>query len=310
MTILVTGAAGFAGGHLVEALAGAGEIVAWTRTREPADTIRPLASWQRVDLLDREAVRNAVTRLKPGAVYHCAGAPNVAHSWEDSVTPLDSNVLATHVLLDALRRTGVRSRVVIPGSATVYAPSASPLTEDSPVRPANPYAWSKLAQEQLGLIAGRDDGLEVIVTRSFNHTGPGQSGEFAAPSFARQIARIERGGVEPVIKVGNLETQRDMSDVRDMVRAYMAVMERGAASTVYNVASGTARSGRSILDALIERARVPVRVETDPARLRPSDVPLMVGDASRLRTTTGWQPQIPFDRTLDDLLAYWRSVAV
>jgi len=309
VTTLVTGAAGFAGAHLVEALAGTGDVVAWTRTREPADTIRRLAVWQRVDLLDRETVQDVIGRLKPGRVYHCAGSAAVAHSWEDSVTPLRSNVLATHLLLDALRRTGSRARVVIPGSATIYAPSTAPLTEDSPVRPANPYAWSKLAQEQLGLMVGRDDGLEVIVARSFNHTGPGQRGEFAATSFARQIAHIERGGVEPVIKVGNLETQRDMSDVRDIVRAYVALMERGAPSTVYNVASGSARSVRSILDALIERANVPVRVETDPARLRPSDVPIMIGDASRLHSATGWFPQIPFDRTLDDLLAYWRTVA-
>lgn len=309
MTILVTGAGGFAGAHLVEALAGTGDVVAWTRTQEPADILRRFAVWERVDLLDRETVQDAIGRLKPGRVYHCAGSADVAHSWEDTVTPLASNVLATHLLLDALRRTGSRARVVIPGSATVYAPSMTPLTEDSPMRPANPYAWSKLAQEQLGLMVGRDDGLEVIVARSFNHTGPGQRGEFVAPSFARQIAHIERGGIEPVIKVGNLDTQRDMSDVRDIVRAYIALMEQGAPSTVYNVASGIARSVRSILDALIARANVPVRVETDPARLRPSDVPIMIGDASRLHSATGWRPQIPFDRTLDDLLAYWRTVA-
>jgi GDP-4-dehydro-6-deoxy-D-mannose reductase len=199
---------------------------------------------------------------------------------------------------------------VIPGSATVYAPSASPLTENSPVAPVNPYALSKMAQEQLGLISGREDGIDVIITRSFNHTGPRQSAAFAAPSMARQIALIEAGKVQPMIKVGNLDAQRDMTDVRDMARAYATLMDKGTPSTIYNVASGIARSMKSILDALVARARVTVRIETDPSLLRPSDTPVLIGDATRLRVATGWQPQIPFERTLDDLLTYWRATTV
>jgi GDP-4-dehydro-6-deoxy-D-mannose reductase len=310
VTILVTGAAGFAGSHVVQALAATGDVVAWRRATPPPDEIAPLATWQQVDLLDRDEVRAAIQRLKPEAVYHCAGAPNVAHSWRDTVTPLSSNVLATHRLLDALRRTGSRCRIVIPGSATVYAPSMEPLTEQSPVAPASPYAVSKLAQEQLGLRAAGEDGLDVIVTRSFNHTGPRQSAAFAAPSMARQIALIESGVVAPVIKVGNLDAQRDLTDVRDVVRAYMALMEKGASSTVYNVSSGFARSMRSVLEALIARARVTVHIETDPSLLRPSDTPVQRGDSARLRAATGWRPEIPFDQTLDDLLTYWRAVTV
>ena len=310
MTILVTGAAGFAGSHLVQTLAGAGNVIGWTRATPPPEEIAPLAAWQQVDLLDRDAVRAAIYRAKPDAVYHCAGAPNVAHSWRDTVSPLSNNVLATHILLDALRRAGSRCRVVIPGSATVYAPSTSPLTEESPVAPVNPYALSKLAQEQLGMISGREDGIEVIVTRSFNHTGPRQSAAFAAPNMARQIALIEAGAAEPMIKVGNLDAQRDMTDVRDMARAYAGLMEKGTPSTIYNVASGVARSMKWILEALVARARVIVRIETDPALLRPSDTPVLLGDASRLRTATGWEPQIPFERTLDDLLTYWRAITV
>jgi len=310
VTILVTGAAGFAGSHVVQTLAGAGNVIGWMRATPPADEIAPLATWQQVDLLDREAVRAAIYRAKPDAVYHCAGAPNVAYSWRDTVSPLSNNVLGTHILLDALRRAGSRCRVVIPGSATVYAPSTSPLTEESPVAPVNPYALSKLAQEQLGMISGREDGIEVIVTRSFNHTGPRQSAAFAAPNMARQIALIEAGAAEPMIKVGNLDAQRDMTDVRDMARAYAGLMEKGTPSTIYNVASGVARSMKSILAALVARARVTVRIETDPALLRPSDTPVILGDASRLRTATGWEPQIPFERTLDDLLTYWRAVTI
>ena len=310
MTILVTGAAGFAGSHVVQALAATGDVVAWRRATPPPEEIAPLATWQQVDLLNRDEVRAAIQRLKPEAVYHCAGAPNVAHSWRDTVTPLSSNVLATHRLLDALRRTGSRCRIVIPGSATVYAPSMEPLTEQSPIAPASPYAVSKLAQEQLGLRAAGEDGLDVIVTRSFNHTGPRQSAAFAAPSMARQIALIESGVVEPVIKVGNLDAQRDLTDVRDVVRAYMALMAKGTPSTVYNVSSGFARSMRSVLDALIARARVTVHIETDPSLLRPSDTPVLLGDSSRLRAATGWRPEISFEQILDDLLNYWRAVTV
>jgi len=306
--ILITGAAGFAGSHVVEALGGREDVVGWIHHTPPPQEIAPLATWERVDLLNLSEVRGAIARLKPSAVIHCAGAPNVAHSWRETVTPLSANVLATHHLFDALGRTGARSRVVVPGSATVYAASPTALTEDSPVAPSNPYAVSKLAQEQLALRAAREDGVDVIVTRSFNHTGPRQSAAFAAPNMARQIAMIEAGVAEPVIKTGNLDAQRDFTDVRDMARAYVAVLRHGAPSALYNVASGTARVMRSVLDALVARARVKVRIETDPGLLRPSDTPIVLGDATKVRDATGWRPEIPFDQTLDDLLNYWRGV--
>lgn len=308
--VLVTGAAGFAGSHVVEALGGREEVVGWTHRAPPPQEIAHLASWHRVDLLNPAEVRDEIARLKPSAVVHCAGAPNVAHSWRDTVTPLSANVLATHHLFDALRRTGTPCRVVVPGSATVYAASTAALTEESPVGPSNPYAVSKLAQEQLALRAAREDGVDVIVTRSFNHTGPRQSAAFAAPNMARQIALIEAGFAEPVVKTGNLDAQRDFTDVRDMARAYVALLRHDAESTLYNVASGTTRMMRSVLDALVARSRVHVRVETDPGLMRPSDTPIVLGDATRLRRETGWRPEIPFDRTLDDLLNYWRSVTI
>jgi GDP-4-dehydro-6-deoxy-D-mannose reductase len=308
--VLVTGAAGFAGGHVVQALAGHYDVVGWTHHAAPPPEITPLATWHQVDLLNAAAIRDAVARFKPSAVIHCAGAPNVAHSWRDTATPLSLNVLATHHLFDALRRARAACRVVVPGSATVYAPSTSALTEESPVAPSSPYAISKLAQEQLAFRAAREDGVDVVVTRSFNHTGPRQSAAFAAPNMARQIAMIEAGVAEPVIKTGNLDPQRDLTDVRDMARAYVALLHHGAPLTLYNVASGTARVMRTVLEALIARARVKVRIETDPALMRPSDTPILLGDATRLRQATGWRPEIPFDQTLDDLLNYWRSVTV
>jgi len=306
--VLITGAAGFAGSHVVEVLGGSGDVVGWMHHAPAPPEIERRAAWQRVDLLNPWEGREAIGRLKPSAVIHCAGAPNVAQSWRDTVTPLAANVLATHHLFDALRRTGTPCRVVVPGSATVYAASSTALTEESPVAPSNPYAVSKLAQEQLALRAAREDGVEVIVTRSFNHTGPRQSAAFAAPNMARQIAMIEAGVAEPVIRTGNLEAQRDFTDVRDMARAYVALLRQGAPSMLYNVASGTVRVMRSVLDALVTRARVKVRIETDAALMRPIDTPIVLGDATRLREATGWRPEISFEQTLDDLLNYWRSI--
>ena len=187
-------------------------------------------------------------------------------------------------------------------------PSTSPLTEEARSALSNPYAVSKLAQEQLALRAAREDGLDVVMTRSFNHTGPRQSAAFAAPNMARQIALIEAGLAEPVIKVGNLDARRDFTDVRDMARAYVSLMQKGVPSTVYNVSSGVALPMKSVLDALVARARVEVRVEPDPALMRPSDTPVLLGDSTKLRQTTGWRPEIPFEQTLDDLLNYWRGV--
>jgi GDP-4-dehydro-6-deoxy-D-mannose reductase len=305
--VLITGAAGFAGSHLLDLLAGRHELAAWSRSSPPADR-RGMARWQQVDLLDRDATRAAVRTLRPSVVYHCAGTAHVAESFTDTVTPLANNVLGTHHLFDALRRASLPCRIVLTGSALVYGRSDEPLRETSSIAPASPYAVSKLAQEQLGLRALAEDGLSVIVARPFNHTGPRQKPSFMAPGVARQIATIERGDIEPVLRVGNLDAVRDLSDVRDVVRAYAALMESGTPGEVYNVASGAGHTMREVLEALVSRSSVPIRIDIDPARFRRNDTPVLVGDAGRLREATGWSPQVSFDRMLDDLLAYWRSV--
>ncbi|HEY1308916.1 MAG TPA: GDP-mannose 4,6-dehydratase [Vicinamibacterales bacterium] len=304
--VLVTGASGFAGGHLLQHLASPDTVVAWSRSTPPRE-LAQLARWRRVDLLDRDDVRHAIASLRPSHIYHCAGVPHVAESWLDTSRALEGNVLATENLLDALRRAEVAGRVLLPGSSAVYATSNELLAEDHPLSPASPYALSKLAQEELARRAFREDGIEIVITRSFNHTGPRQSGAFAAPSIARQIAIIEAGLVEPVIRVGNLDARRDLTDVRDVVSAYVALMRAGVAGSVYNVASGVARTIRSLLEALVARSKVAVRVEMDPSRIRPNDVPMLAGDYTRLTLATGWRPSISFDQMLDDLLAYWRE---
>jgi GDP-4-dehydro-6-deoxy-D-mannose reductase len=304
--VLITGASGFAGGHLVEHLAGSLEIVGWARSA-PGPELAGLADWHTIDLLDRDRVRKAIANLRPTAVFHLAGAPQVAESWRDGAKPLEDNVLGTQHLLDGIRRAGLKCRILVTGSAAVYAPSAAPLKEDDPIAPASPYAVSKLAQEQLALRAFTDEGLDVVLVRPFNHTGPRQRPAFVAPSMARQIAMIERGLVEPVIRVGNLDARRDFTDVRDMVRAYAAVMRLGKSGEIYNVGSGVGRGIRSLLDALLSRSRVEIRVETDAARLRPAETVSTIADIERLRAQTGWQPQISFESMLDRLLGYWRA---
>lgn len=303
--ILITGASGFVGVHLIEKLRGASDVVGWARTDPPAAVAG--VRWQRIDLQDRDAVHAALRALKPRQVYHLAGASQVDRSWTSPSEPLAVNVLGTHHLLDGLRRSGHGCRVLVTGSAAIYAPSLTPMDESAPTAPDSPYAVSKLAQEMLCGRAVIEDDCDVVVTRSFNHTGPGQAPEFLASSVARQIALIERGRQEPVIRVGNLDPRRDVTDVRDVVRAYVDLMARGVSGEIYNVASGTARPVRDIVSALVAVARVPVRIEVDPERVRPVDNAVLTGDASKLRALTGWAPEIPFEQTIADLLNYWRQ---
>jgi GDP-4-dehydro-6-deoxy-D-mannose reductase len=305
--VLITGASGFVGRYLVEALNGAHDVVGWARREMPAQ-LAGRVRWMQIDLRHRDVVHRALRDLRPARLFHCAGAARVDRSWVSPVEPLESNVLATHYLLDGVRRAGGGCRVLVTGSAAVYAPSRTPIAEEGRVGPDSPYATSKLGQEMLALRSVVEDGLEVIVTRPFNHTGPRQEPAYVAPGIARQIARIERGLQPPILQVGHLDTRRDLTDVRDVVRAYVALMERGTSGEIYNVASGTAHRIGDLADRLVASAGVPIRVEIDAVRVRAVDNPTLVGDASKLRRTTGWQPEIPFERMLSDLLGYWRGV--
>lgn len=305
--ILVTGAAGFAGSHLVDLLTASGaEVIAWHRPGgSPPRQGASGARWDAVDLLDRDQVAAAIARARPSAVYHCAGAAHVGRAWDATTATFATNVLGTQHVLQALERAGDGARVMVPSSALVYKTADHALTETDPLLPSSPYGLSKLAQEML---AARTNGaLPILITRPFNHFGPRQDPHFVASGFARRLADIEAGRWAPEIAVGNLEARRDLTDVRDTVRAYQLILERGQPGRPYNICSGRAISIRELLDRLIARARVPVEVKVDPARYRPNDTPLLLGDPSRLRDELGWTAEIPLEKTLDDLLEYWRS---
>jgi GDP-4-dehydro-6-deoxy-D-mannose reductase len=308
---LVTGARGFAGGHLANHLAKSGiAVTGWMRPKK-GSVVDPFfdcsIQWQEVDLLDRESVVRTLTDLKPTLVYHCAGAAHVGESFTAVRDTLADNVLGTHHLLDGLRVARVKARVLITGSSLVYRQSDRPLKESDPIGPATPYALSKLAQEMLGLRSIHEDGQTVFLTRSFNHTGPRQNSSYAAPGFARQIALIEKDRLPAEISVGNLEASRDLHDVRDTVRAYCDIVERGRPGEAYNVCSGRAFRISDVLERLLKISKVPVKVRIDPSKQRPHDNPVLIGDPSKVAGELGWQPAFDLDRTLADLLDYWRK---
>jgi GDP-4-dehydro-6-deoxy-D-mannose reductase len=299
---LVTGATGFAGGHLVALLSSLGiRARAWGHRAAPAGD--GSSEWTAVDVLDRQAVRAALDASRPSAIYHCAGIADVHGAWSAPASALRVNALGTHNLLESARELGLDCRVLVTGSALVYRQSLDPITEDHPIGPTTPYGVSKLAQE----MTARESPVDTLLARPFNHAGPGQSPAYATSAFAQQIAEIEAGRREAVLRVGNLDAKRDITDVRDTVRAYHALIERGAVRRPYNVCSGRTYSMRALLDVLLSLARVRVRVETDPTRLRPSDTPVVHGSHARLTADTGWQPQIPIEQTLSDLLDHWRA---
>jgi GDP-4-dehydro-6-deoxy-D-mannose reductase len=305
--VLVTGAAGFAGSHLIDSLAGDGAtIVAWYRPGGRPPRSAAQTTWRAIDLLDFEVVQRAVDDARPAVVYHCAGATHVGRSWDLTERTLAVNVRGTHFLLKALSAADRPTKVMIASSAMIYKATTDPIREDYPLAPTNPYGVSKLAQEMLGRRASNER-VRVTIGRAFNHIGPRQDPSFAASGFARQIAEIELGLRNPEVIVGNLDARRDLIDVRDVTRAYRTIIDRGLPDRTYNICSGRAIAIGEILDMLRARAHVPIQVRVDADRFRPNDLPVLIGDASRIRDELGWRPAISLTQTLDDLMAYWRS---
>jgi GDP-4-dehydro-6-deoxy-D-mannose reductase len=309
-TVLVTGVSGFVGPHLARALVASGARVVGLGVEPEPPAGVPLEGWHVADLREPAAVARAVARSQPAAVVHLAGQSSAARSFEDPATTFEANVAGTRNLLEAVRAGAPTARLLIVGSSEVYGPQpeGSRAGEETPFAPVSPYAASKAEADRLAEASGQgEQALDVIRVRAFSHTGPGQSPAFVVHAFAQQIAAIETGRTAAVLRVGNLEVMRDLSDARDVVRAYVALLERGTRGAAYNVCRGEGVKLTEVVRRLVGLARVAIRVEVDPARLRPADIPWLVGDPSRIARDTGWRAELPLERTLQDVLEEWRG---
>ena len=295
MRALITGAGGFAGGHLA------------AHCRASGDDVIEASRRSGTDLRDAGAARAAVEHARPDVVYHLAARAHVGESWEDPASFLRDNLGMALNVLEAVRAEAPRATVVAVSSGELYgAPSALPVTEDAPLRPQNPYAVSKTSADLLAGLYADAHGLRVIRPRAFNHAGPGQEPTYAIASFARQAAEAAERGEDPIrFRTGNPDTRRDYTDVRDVVRAYRLLAER-AEPGAYNVCTGRSTSAREILELLAQAAGAGLDHHVDPALVRAHEVMEVRGDPGRLRAATGWEPEIPLERTLADTVAWWR----
>jgi len=340
LRVLITGITGFAGSHLAEyGLTQDGvEVYGTCRWRSRLDNLQDLAGQGKLnnlveerietpqalaslakpgavnllqcELTDAYSVHHLIAAVQPERIFHLAAQSFVLTSWNAPAETFQANVIGQINLFEAIRLVGINPRVHIAGSSEEYGlvyPHEVPMKETNPLRPLSPYAVSKVAQELLAWQYFRSYGLQTVVTRGFNHSGPRRGQVFSTSSFAKQIAEIEKGKRQPVIYVGDLESQRDWTDVRDMVRGYWLALEKGLPGEVYNIGSGVTRRIGDMLNILLSLSSHDIAVRQDPARLRPSDVKILWADVTKFRQQTGWEPKIPFEQTMRDLLDYWRA---
>ena len=320
MRVLVTGITGFAGSHLADyALAHHPGVEVhgtrrWRSKEDAADHLVGRVMFHECDMTDAHNVYQVVEKVKPDRIFHLAAQSYIPASWDSPAETFHTNVVGQCNLLESikhLRPSGYDPIVLIAGSSEEYGKVAEdqlPITESTPLLPLSPYAVSKVAQDYMGYQYWQSYHIRAIRMRAFNHEGPRRGEVFVISNFCKQIAEIEKEVRRPVIQVGNLEAVRDFTDVRDTVRAYWLATEACEPGEVYNVASGQGHRIRDVLTALLGIAkRADIRVEQDPQRMRPSDVPVLVGDSTKFRRLTGWKPVIPFAQTIQDCLEYWRS---
>ncbi len=314
--VLVTGVTGFAGSHLVDYLLSRRDcelhgIWRWRSRTESIEHLKPGdITLHECDLRDATSTFDVVARVRPDWIFHLAAQSFVPTSWVAPTESLTTNILAQVNLFEAVRRLDLKCRIQLACSSEEYGmvlPDEVPIQETNPLRPLSPYAVSKVTQDMLGYQYWMSWKVDSVRTRGFNHEGPRRGPVFVASDFAKQIADIEKGRKPPVLNVGNLEAKRDFTDVRDMVKAYVLALEKCEPGEVYNICRGRAWSIREVLDLLLARTKVKIEVRQDPVRLRPSDVPILLGDNSKFVRATGWAPEIPFERTLEDMLEHWRA---
>lgn len=316
MRVLITGITGFAGSHLAEYILAnhpEAEVFGTVRWRSRMDNIAAVQDKVRLieaDIKDMVSLKAALAESRPDRIFHLAAQSFVPTSWKCPAETFAINAIGEINLFEAVLALDLKPRIQVAGSSEEYGQVFSdeiPMRETNPLRPLSPYAVSKVAQDLLAFQYYKSYGLRTVRTRGFNHTGPRRGDVFVTSSFAKQIAEIEKKRRPPVIHVGNLEAKRDFTDVRDMVRGYWLALERGVEGEVYNIGRGQSFSMKEVLDLLMSLSRAKMEVKVDPARLRPSDVPVLLSDSSKFVDLTGWRPVIPFKQTILDLLNYWRE---
>ena len=316
MRVLITGITGFAGSHLsdyilenhpdVEVFG----IVRWRSRMDNILHIQDKIKSFEADLKDMGSLKKCLAEIKPDRIFHLAAQSFVPTSWTCPAETFAINSIGQINLFEAVLSLKQTPRIQIAGSSEEYGqvfPHEVPMKETNYLRPLSPYAVSKVAQDLLGWQYFKSYGMDVVRTRGFNHTGPRRGDVFICSNFAKQIAEIEKGKREPVLFVGNLEAKRDFTDVRDMVKAYWLSLEKCEAGEVYNIGSGNSYSMNEVVDLLLALSEKEIKIQVDPKRMRPSDVPILLSDSSKFRAATGWEPKIPFQQSLEDLLNYWRE---
>jgi GDP-4-dehydro-6-deoxy-D-mannose reductase len=315
MRVLITGITGFAGSHLADFCLARKDvelfgIIRWRSRTENIEHIWDKLKLLECDLRDATSTRDAIEEIRPDYIFHLAAQSFVPTSWNAPTESLVTNIIGELNVFEAVRKIKLDCRIQIACSSEEYGmvlPAEVPIRETNPLRPLSPYAVSKVGQDMLGYQYFMSYKMDIVRTRGFNHTGPRRPPIFVCSDFAKQVVDIERGLREPIIRVGNLDARRDFSDVRDIVRGYWLALEKGTPGEVYNVCSGRSYRIGEVLDMLLGLAGVRAEVRKESLRMRPSDVPHLEGDFGKFKADTGWSPEIPFERTLRDLLDFWRS---
>ena len=313
--VLITGITGFVGSHLAELLLAKGLEVygteRWRSRTENIEHIKDKIKLIKTDMRDAHSVETLISKVQPDYVFHLAAQSFVPMSWSAPMETLETNAMGTINLFEAIRKSKVDTRIHVAGSSEEYGmvyENELPIRETNPLRPLSPYGVSKVTQDMLSYQYNKSYGLKIVLTRAFNHTGPRRGEVFATSNFSKQVAEIEKSLKKPVIEVGNLDARRDFSDVRDVVKAYWLSLHKCDFGEVYNICSGKAISIQELLDMILGFSEIKnIKVVQDPSRMRPSDVPNLEGNCDKFKKKTGWKPEIPLERTIEDLLNYWRE---
>ncbi len=315
MKVLITGMTGFTGSHLADFLLEKGKIEVhgierWRSKTDNIEHIRDKVILHECDIRDASSVRKTINEVKPDRIFHLAAQSFVPTSWSAPAETLSTNIIGELNIFEACLQIGINPQIQLACSSEEYGlvyKDEVPIKEENPLRPLSPYGVSKVGQDLLGYQYFMSYELNIVRTRAFNHSGPRRGEVFVCSNFAKQIAEIEKGRKKPIICVGNLEAKRDFTDVRDIAGAYWLALEKGEPGEVYNICSQKAYSMKEILNMLLSQTKLEIEIKEESSRMRPSDVPILLGDCSKFREKTGWRPTIPFEKTLEDLLNYWRQ---